>query len=97
MVDTSDTKDELETWFWHESANETNLDTEEEGNNVAKSNLDLEEPRIKQTVSPDVSKTEIRWNKKGADRLCGDHGKGSRRMQMRHQKCNNVSFGVEVM
>ena len=85
-VNTSDTEDKLETWFWHESANETISDMEEEGDNVAKSDLDLEEPRIKQAVSPDVSKTEIRWNKEEEDRLCGGYGKGSRRMQMRHQK-----------
>ena len=85
-VNTSDTEDESETWFWHESANETNSDTEEEGDDVAESDLDLEEPRIKQAVSPDVSKTEIRWNKEGEDRLRGGYGKGSRRTQMRHQK-----------
>ena len=59
-VDTSDTEDKLETWFWHKSANETNLDTEEEGDDVAKSDLNLEKPRIKQVVNPDVSKTKIK-------------------------------------
>ena len=44
----------------HESANETNSDTEEEGDDVAESDLDLEELRIKQAVSPEVCKTEIK-------------------------------------
>lgn len=77
-VDTSDMEDESETWFWHESANETNSDTEEEGDDVAESDLDLEEPRIKQAVNPDVCKTEIKWNKEGEDRLRGGYGKGSK-------------------
>lgn len=75
-VNTSDTEDELEIWFWYKSANKTNSDTEEEGDDVVKSDLDLEEPKIKQAVSPDVSKTEIRWNKEGEDRLRGGYSKG---------------------
>ena len=63
-----------------------NSDTEEEGDDVAELDLDLEEPRIKQAVSLDVSKTEIRWNKEGENRLCKGYGKGSKRTQMRHQK-----------
>lgn len=33
-VDGSDPEGESETWFGHESANETNLDTEEEGDDA---------------------------------------------------------------
>lgn len=59
-VVTSDMKDKLEIGFWHKSANETNSDREEEGDDIAKSDLDLKESKIKQTVSSNVSKIQIR-------------------------------------
>lgn len=45
MVNTSNTKDRLKTWFWYRSVNKTNSDTKEEKNNIAKSDLDFEELR----------------------------------------------------
>lgn len=59
---------------------------EEEGDDVNRLDLDLEESRTERAVSPKVCKTQIRWNKDGEDRLRGVYGKGSRRTQMRHQK-----------
>lgn len=59
---------------------------EEERNNVAKLDLDLEKPKIKQAVSPNISKTEIKQKKKGEDKLCGGYNKGSKKMQIRYQK-----------
>ena len=82
-TNTSDTEGE-EVWFWNESANETNSDTKEEGENVDLE--DVEESRTEQAVSSKVCKTQIRWNKKGEDKLRGAYGKESRRIQMRHQK-----------
>lgn len=60
MVNTSDTKYKSKIWFWQESINKTNLNIEEERDNIVKLDLDLEKPRIKQVVSPDISKTEIK-------------------------------------
>lgn len=59
------------TWFWNESANETNSDTEEEGDDIDGLDLDLKESRTKRAVSPEVCKTQIRWNKEGEDNLRG--------------------------
>ena len=70
-VDTSDTEGE-ETWFWNESANETNSDTEEEGDDVDGLDSDLEESRTERAVSP----TQMKWNKEGGYKLCGAYGKG---------------------
>lgn len=60
---TSDTEGELEIWFWNESANKSNLHTEEEGDDV--DGLALEESRRERAVSPEVCKTQIKWNKEG--------------------------------
>ncbi len=49
-IDTSDTEGEEETWFWNESANETNSDTEEDGDDVDGLDLDLEESRTERAV-----------------------------------------------
>lgn len=59
---TIDTEGELEIWFWNEIANTTNLHTEEEGDDVE---LALEESRRERAVSPEVFKTQIKWNKEG--------------------------------
>ena len=40
--DTSDTDGESETWFWNESANERDFDSEEEGYS------DVEEPNLEE-------------------------------------------------
>ena len=52
------------------------MDTEEEEDDVDELDLEEEESRTKRVVSPDVRKTQIKWNKEGYD-------KGSRG---RHQK-----------
>lgn len=46
----------------------------------------MEESRTEQAVSPEVRKTQIRWNKEGEGKLRGAYSKGSRRTQIRHQK-----------
>lgn len=48
-IDTSDTEGE-ETWFWNESANETNSDTEEEGDDVDGLDMDWEESRTERAI-----------------------------------------------
>ena len=59
-VDISDTKGESEAWFWNKSANETDSDTEEEGNDdVDELDVDIEESRTEQAVSPEARKAEI--------------------------------------
>ena len=40
--DSSDTEADSGTWFWNESANEIDSDSEEEGNDVAEGNLEEE-------------------------------------------------------
>ena len=82
-IDTSDDEsDSAETWFWNESANETDSDSEEEGcNNVDEKDLGEEQSRMEQAVSP---KVELKWNRKREQTLCGGYGKGSRSIQMLH-------------
>ena len=84
-IDTSDDEsDSAETWFWNESANETDSDSEEEGcNNVDKKDLGKKQSRMEQAVDP---KVELKWNWKGEQTLCGGYGKGSRSTQMLHNK-----------
>lgn len=58
--------------FGKKSANESDSDTEEGGEDEdkvdeSKSDLDIEEVR-----------TEIKWNKEGEDKLCGAYENGSR-------------------
>ena len=77
-IDTTDTEEEEETWFWNESANETNSDTEEDGDDVDGLDLDLEESRTERAVSPGACKTQIKWKKEGEDKLRGTYGKGSK-------------------
>lgn len=83
-TDTSDMEDESGTWFWNESANESNLDTEEgKKDDENKSDLEVEESR---TVNPEVLKKEIKWNKEGENKLRGIYGNGSRSSSKRQRK-----------
>ena len=66
-TDTSDTEGESGTWFWNESANESNSDTEEEGDKGEaeegednESNPEIEEPSTEEAVSLEV---KMKWNK----------------------------------
>lgn len=85
-TDTTDTEDESGTWFWNESANETDSDTEEEGNGNHENDLEGNESRTEEAVSSEVPKVEIKWNREGEDKLRGRYGKGSKRTRMRQQK-----------
>ena len=84
-IDTSDDESDFaETWFWNESANETDSDSEEEGcNNVDEKDLGEEQSRMEQAVSP---KVELKWNRKEEQTLRGGYGKSSRSTQMLHNK-----------
>lgn len=76
----SNTEGESETWFWNKSANESNSDTKKEGDKKEekgkdnKSNLEIEKPSIESAVNP---KIEIKWNKKGENKLYGVYRNGS--------------------
>lgn len=85
-TDTTDTEDESGTWFWNESANETDSDTEEEGNGNHENDLEGNESRTEEAVSSEVPKVEIKWNREEEDKLRGGYGKGSKRTRMRQQK-----------
>ncbi len=75
-TDTSDTEGESRTWFWNESANEDDSDTEEGGEEEDKeSNSDIDEVR-----------TQMKWNEEGDDKLRGAYGNGSRSTSRREQK-----------
>ena len=66
---TADTTDTEGTWLWNESANETDSDTEEEGNgDIDEIGLEGDESRTEEAVGPKVHKVKLRWNKKGQDR-----------------------------
>lgn len=63
-TDTSDMESNSEVWFWNESANETDSDSEEEeAGNEDESDTEIEEPRTEQAVIPVVCKKEVKWNR----------------------------------
>ena len=73
-VDTSNTEGGLGAWtsgFGMKVPMRQIRTTEEKGNNADKLDLEEEESRTEQAVSPEVRKTQIKWNKEG-------YGKGSR-------------------
>ena len=84
-IDTSDDEsDSAETWFWNESANETDSDSEEEScNNVDEKHLEEEQPRMEQAVSP---KIEVEIESERRTNSSRGYGKGSRSTQMLHNK-----------
>lgn len=41
---------------------------------------------IKQAVSPEVCRTQIRYNKEDEDKFCGASSKRSRKIQIQYQK-----------
>lgn len=41
---------------------------------------------IKQAISPEVCRTQIKYNKEGEDKFFGTYGKRSRKIQMQYQK-----------
>ena len=69
--DTDDTENESGTWFWNESANETDSDTEEEGNGNHENDLEGDESRTEEAASSEIHKVEIKWNREGEDKLRG--------------------------
>ena len=84
---TDDDGDSAGTWYWNESANETDSDSEEEScNNVDEEDLEEEQSKMEQAVSPKNTKVELKWNRKGEQTLRGGYGKGSRSTQMLHNK-----------
>ena len=89
-ADTADTKGESGTWFWNESANKTDLDTEKEGNDDHKMNLKGNESRTKEAVSSEVHKVEIKWSREGQDKLRGDIERGQRELN----ETSKISSGI---
>ena len=82
-VDTSNMEDKSKTWFWKNSANESDFDTEKaEYSDKNELDLEIEESR---EISPEVLK-EIKWNKKGENRLCGVYGIRLKATSKRQQK-----------
>lgn len=91
--DTTHIEGKTETWFWHESANESDSDSEEEGFSdvdVEESNLEREQPSQEKSTRfereqpsheggarSESESREIRWNKEGGTKLRGGYGKGS--------------------
>ena len=60
----SEEEADTRTWFWNESANKTNSDSEEEGGeDMEEEDLDDEQSRTEQEVNPKVSIVEMKWNK----------------------------------
>lgn len=83
--DISNTEGKAKIWFWNESTNETDLNSEEE-NKLDKKDWEEEQSSTQQDISHKASKIEIKWNKKEEQNLCGGYGKGLKRTQMRHNK-----------
>ena len=83
--DTSDTEDDPRTWFWNESANESDSDSEE-GGDVDDGDLEEEHSKTEREASPEVLKQELKWNKEGEYSLRGGYESGSRSSTKRQWK-----------
>lgn len=90
-TNTSNRKDNSRTWLWNKSANESNLDFEEEdnyedngddrndGDNRDDKNLEKEYSKIEEeTSSSEVLKKELKWNKKEEHSFCRSYKSRSR-------------------
>ena len=87
-TDSSDTEDDSQTWFWNESANESDSDSAEEGDHGDgdDENLGEEHSKTEEETSPEVLKQELKWNKEGECSLRGGYGSGSRSTRKRERK-----------
>ena len=75
--DMDNTEDEA-TWFWNESANETESDSESgRKSDVEEPSLDQALPRTKEAVSIQSYPKKISWNQGGKDKLRGNYRKES--------------------
>ena len=93
-IDISDEEAESGTWFWNESANETDSDSDEgDSGDIDEEDLEEEQSRTNLALSPRVTNFEIKWNKEGERNLCRGYGKGSRRTQMRQQIRSRIRKG----
>ena len=73
-TDTSDTEGKSGTWFWNESANESDSDIEggeDEEVDENESDLDVDQPRTERAVSTKVQNKELKWNREGKEKLRG--------------------------
>lgn len=87
ITDTSDEKAETTTWFWNESANETDSDSEDEvSGDVDEKDLERGQSKTELAVSPRAPQIELKGKKEVEQKLCGGYGKGSKRTQIRHNK-----------
>ena len=88
-TNTSNMEDDSQTWFWNESANKSNLDSEEEDNHRSDEddeNLEEKHSKTKEETSCEVLKQELKWNKKGERSLCRGYGSGSKSTKKRKKK-----------
>lgn len=72
--------------FWNESTNKTDSDTEKERNSNYDNDLEGDESKTEKAASFKIHKVEIKWNRKGEEKLCERYGKGSRKTQIRNLK-----------
>lgn len=106
-TDTSDTKDDSQTWFWNESANESDSDSEEEGDNRDDGddeNLGEEHSKIERKTNSKVLKQGLKWNKEGERSLRGGYGSGSKSSRKRERKSarelekeGSKSYNIEAL
>ena len=78
--DTDDTDadtDEEGTWFWNQSANELESDSECDGYSDEEGDLGPEGSRTEEEAPPQKRPKEIKWNKEGEENLRGVYGQGS--------------------
>ncbi|MCJ1343309.1 hypothetical protein MMC31_001502 [Peltigera leucophlebia] len=78
--DTGDTDadtDEEGTWFWNQSANELESDSECDGYSDEEGDLGLEGSRTEEEAPPQKRPKEIKWNKEGEGNLRRVYGQGS--------------------
>ena len=84
--DTSDTEDREGFWFWNESANETDSDSECSGESD-EGELDCgPESRTEKEAVLETRPGEIQWNREGEKKLREGYGKGSRATTERRKK-----------
>lgn len=59
VTDKSDTGSKFRTWYWNESANDNNSDSEEEKSDEERSDLEAEKASTEQVTCPDVCMVEF--------------------------------------
>lgn len=89
-TDDTDNTDSGATWFWNDSANESQSDSEEEGDCDLGEENDSEIEQSRTNEAMVSKKVELVWKKRGDKNLRGGYGNGSRTTRKRQRNKNKA-------